>query len=274
MIKTCVICGKEFDARNSAITCSPECSESRHNSIKRNPAEDRYLRHFHSLMRRKMWLTIPDAPNYEIDSKLNVRNKKTGHIRKPTIRNGTKYYSLPTVAGQRGCPKLSYSAITYRRQAVSAYFPHSFEPIPSLGGKYEINSKGVVRNSVTKKIVRSVRNAIQLWDSDNKIPIIRSIPDLLWEVNGVYKKKFRPVPVWAEHRSGKFFFKNSTQCARFLDGKLPYKLTTLMIYLWRRSPTIGDWAFSYVDENPDNVKWAQKKLDSLARRQKKMESTP
>ncbi len=29
MIKACVICGKEFDARNSAKCCSPECSNER-----------------------------------------------------------------------------------------------------------------------------------------------------------------------------------------------------------------------------------------------------
>lgn len=29
MIKTCVICGKEFDAKGSSITCSPDCSITR-----------------------------------------------------------------------------------------------------------------------------------------------------------------------------------------------------------------------------------------------------
>lgn len=29
MIKTCIICGKEFDAQRAAITCSPECSAIR-----------------------------------------------------------------------------------------------------------------------------------------------------------------------------------------------------------------------------------------------------
>lgn len=29
MIKTCTICGKEFDAQRAAITCSPECSAER-----------------------------------------------------------------------------------------------------------------------------------------------------------------------------------------------------------------------------------------------------
>lgn len=42
MIKTCVICGKEFDARNSAITCSPECSIELAKRNKKRQREAKY----------------------------------------------------------------------------------------------------------------------------------------------------------------------------------------------------------------------------------------
>jgi hypothetical protein len=35
MVKECIICGAMFDARNSAKTCSPECSKERHSKLTR-----------------------------------------------------------------------------------------------------------------------------------------------------------------------------------------------------------------------------------------------
>jgi hypothetical protein len=35
MLKTCVVCGREFEGRGSAATCSPECSRERKAARKR-----------------------------------------------------------------------------------------------------------------------------------------------------------------------------------------------------------------------------------------------
>lgn len=137
---------------------------------------------------RENFLTIPDAPRYEINSDLICRVKATGRIL--TLQNDYKnfrHYSLRR-PDKRGTFKRSPG--TLRRQAVEFAKPQkTFLPIPSTGSKYEINTRGVVRNARSKKILKRKGHGkcVELWFSGRKA-VNRCVADLLWEVHGIIKK--------------------------------------------------------------------------------------
>ena len=149
------------------------------------------------------FLTIPDAPNYEINSNLLCRNKLTKHLLTLQLRPGmAPYYSLRNKEKTKFTIKRSPK--TLRKQAVAAAKPDIFEPIPSANGKYEISPRGVVRNSKTKHILKRKGHGhcvgLRLA---NGFYVTRAIKDLLWEVHGIIKpRRFRPQPCSAENRLG------------------------------------------------------------------------
>ncbi|MBQ3337532.1 MAG: hypothetical protein IJG80_09030 [Selenomonadaceae bacterium] len=202
------------------------------------------------------FLTIPGT-NYEINSKLICRNKKTGHILKSYMdKCGARCFNLLV----DGKPK-SRSAEYWRRFAVDAVTSHTFMPIPSLGGRYEINLTGVVRNARTKKIIKPYPNkwVVQLCMGRGK-KNTRAIRNLLWEVHGkIIKRRFQPCPCSAENNTGKFFFENLACCARFLAPKVFYTVDTVRVYLYRRDPAIGEWKITYLKPEYD-VKWNSRRL--------------
>lgn len=192
------------------------------------------------------FLTIPFATDYEINAKLVCRRKSTGYTLKLLKRtDGSRYYALFDDGGRRR----NFIPKSLWRLTVDATKPNTFEPIPSLNGKYEIDTRGNVRNARTKRRLKVSRsNMVTLYIDANHI-VCRSIPDLLWEVHGKPKKGFRPRPCSAENVQGKWFFKSSQACARFLLGKTKYTLQSLQCYLWRRKPIIDGWTIRYFDED-------------------------
>lgn len=223
---------------------------------------------------RENFLTIPDAPRYEINSDLICRVKATGQIL--TLQIDYKnfcYYSLRR-PDKLWCIKRSPK--TLRRQAVeAAKLQKQFLPIPSTGGRYEISLKGVVRNARLKQILKrkGKGKCIELWFSGRK-SIMRCVADLLWEVHGIIKKRrFRPVRVSVENRHGKFFFQNMKSCARFLVDKIRYSFSKIYRLIFTRKPVVGDWTVTYLDEQFADVNWKSYVLSGLARRQAKLEAT-
>ena len=224
---------------------------------------------------RENFLTIPDAPRYEINSDLICRVKATGQIL--TLQNDNKnfrHYSLRST-DKRWCIKRSPE--TLRRQAVEAAKPQKqFQPIPSTDGKYEISIKGVVRNAHSKQILKRKGHGkcVNLW-LDGRKAIVRCVADLLWEVHGIIvKRRFCPVPVSAENKHGKFFFSDMKSCARFLAGKIPYSFSKIYRLIFTRKPAVGEWTITYFDQHPADVKWKSYGLTALARRQHRAEAKP
>ena len=218
------------------------------------------------------FLTIPDAPNYEINSQLVCRNKKTGKILKVCIvPHRRTYYSLRPPGWKH---TLKRSPETLRAQAVEAAKPgKNFEPIPSLGYRYEINPRGVVRNSATKKILqrKGHGHCVEVHFGEGKY-VMRTVVDLLWEVHGIVKlRRFRPTPCYAENAHSKHFFPHMKACARFLAPKFNRAVHTIYCHLCERRTTIGEWKITYVDQHPAEVKWNMHSLGALARRQQKLE---
>ncbi len=216
------------------------------------------------------FLTIPAAPNYEINQWLVCRNKKTGYVlKRHKDKNGRAYYSMRTNDGKIYCRSPKF----LRRVARAAANEDTFEPIPSLGYRYEINTYGAVRNARTKQILKTKRNgkSIALQIGTGKY-FCRAIADMLWEVHGqIIKRRFRPQPCSAENHHGKYFFKTMKDCARFLAPKLFFSVCTVSNYLIRRRPSIGEWKITYLDEFPAEVNWNERGLGTFARRQSKLE---
>lgn len=274
MIRFCKICGKEFEATRNRKTCSEDCFKKNKAIAQKTAVANQKGKKEREKEILSGWLTIPDAPNYEINAKLQLRNKKTGKILSVcSERRGIyikRYYSLRS-PGQKHT--LKRSPETFRAQAVEAANPgKNFLPIPSLGGRYEISQGGVVRHTKTKKIIarRSNReHSVNLYAGGYKW-VCRTIADLLWEVHGkIIKRCYNKVACYAENENGKHFFLTLMACARFLAPKLYYSCSTIHNYLIKRRPTIGKWKISYVILNPPEVKWDKKALDALARQQQK-----
>lgn len=271
MIKNCVICGKQFDATRGKKTCSKECSHELKKRSDLKAAQAANQRHQQLQQLKDTWLTIPDAPSYEINKQLQVRNKVTGHMLKlQKTKTRTIHYVLNrnTVTGKSICrsPKSLF------RQALAAVTNDTFVPLLPPLDSYEVNERGVCRNIHTKKILRPTGRGKTYSLYANNKKFHRSRNSLIWEAHGTIKKSFRHVPVWAEHRTGKFFFPNLTACARFLKDKIYYSLHTLQHYLWGRKPNIGDWKFTYLDESPADIKWNMRGLTKLAHCHQKAEA--
>lgn len=221
---------------------------------------------------RENFLTIPDAPRYEINSQLICRVKATGQVLK--LQNDCKnfrHYSLRR-PDKRGTFKRSPK--TLRAQAVEAANPKaSFEPIPSLGYKYEIDNRGNVRNATSKQLLKpkAQGKSVEIRLGDRRY-VSLSIADLLWEVHGIVKEnRFRPVPCAAENKRGKFFFPNLMACARFLAPKCFFSVKTVAGYLYRRAKALAEWTVTYFENDLANVKWDADGLSGIARRQKKLD---
>ena len=195
------------------------------------------------------WYTIPDAPNYEINSKLICRNKKTGYVlKKHKDKNGHPYYSLST-----GKKHITRSPKYFFRRAKAAAQVDTYEPIPSLDNKYEIDRRGHVRNVKTKLPIKAkCGGKCFCFQMSAREYVSRSLSDLLWEVHGkIIPRRFRPCPVFCEKYTGKFFFDNLRACARFLAPKIYLSWRTLANdYLANRRTEIQGWHITYLDKDP------------------------
>ena len=193
-----------------------------------------------------IWYTIPDAPNYEINSKLQCRNKKTGNVLKPVKnRHNSGYYSL-RVTGQKNCVKRTPKILL--AQARAAVQPSTFEPVPSLDYKYEVNIHGKVRNAKTKLPIKSYRGIVFVRTEKY---ISASVNSLLWEVHGIIKATRSPCPCTAENNICIKQFPNMKACARFVAERTHQKFLTVyrLIYKFHKTELFG-WKITYLDKDP------------------------
>lgn len=105
MVKTCLCCGKSFEAKSNALRCSP-CRkeverqrkrerERRYRETNREAIRERRRLKSATASSSEKWLPVPDAPNYEISSTGKVRNRKTGKVLKPyTSKKGDNVIAL------------------------------------------------------------------------------------------------------------------------------------------------------------------------------------
>ena len=209
------------------------------------------------------FLTIPDAPNYEINSELIMRNKTTGHLLKMLPKPGRK--SMRYILFVNG-KQVSRRPETWRHQAEMALSPYEWLPIPSTGDKYEMTKYGTVRNSATKRILNLGYDGLYHFWVDGK-SYIRSRDSLLYEVTG--NEKFNhdlPVPVMLTQGRRSHYFDSLTAAAKFLSGVLPITWGGVRAFFKKRRREIYGWTVKYMNDIEDNY---QRELNGLARRQRR-----
>lgn len=215
------------------------------------------------------FLPIPNFPNYEINSAFVVRNRETKRICKPYVRsNGST-----TVVVRRSDGKWSYRSVrSLYSQALAAQNSAKFVQLSEFPS-YEISAGGVVRNRHTKRPLkkRKGNNTVQLFLPGKKKVTYRSINSLLWEAFGIIKgNPSRSLPVALQYSGRRLTFDTQKQAAKFLAEKYFFTIRTMQTRLSRRMPEICGWQVTYLASN-DNVQLSVlKKLNSLAKQQKKV----
>lgn len=208
------------------------------------------------------FLTIPDAPGYEINSELIMRNKKTGHLLTllPRTKKTPERYILFVNGKQVG-----RAAETWRRQAEAAK-KITFEPVPGYGDRYEISPKGVVRNRLTKKELKLLANGCyRFWDG--KTNKDRSKTSLIYEVYDVDKCKcVHAIPVILSKGRCREYFETLTEASKYLATILPLTFGGVRRYFKMRAREIHGWTVKYMTDIEDNYK---QELNTLARRQRR-----
>lgn len=199
---------------------------------------------------REDFLTIPDAPNYEINSELICRNKKTGRLLKKCSLYGQEAnftYSLRVnKVGRR------VRAITLRNKAEAAVETMEWLPVPSLGYLYELNKRGALRNIKTKLRNKNIGGCY--WLTIDKENVVVSKTSLLWEVFGILPKnnRLRRQPCIVSKGNQRYHFDSLTEAAKFLAPKIFYSLSQVKYYFWQRKTYIFGWRINYLEEEMPN----------------------
>ena len=123
----------------------------------------------------------------------------------------------------------------------------SFEIIPQAP-RYEMNSKGVLRNRETGKTLkwslspRGTKTATLCWHG-KRMTVTQ--PHMLWQLHGKIVSKKRPVPVVISKGTRSIRFDSLKQCAVFLDEVTHLTFKGAWYHLARRHKPVADWSVYY-----------------------------
>ena len=129
----------------------------------------------------------------------------------------------------------------------------SYEPIPSLGYLYEIDTRGNVRNVKTKRQLKKKFDSgslkYQLWFNGKKFT--RGVQSLLWEVHGVEPnlKNLRAIGVTIRKGAEAYFFESLRKCSEFLSRRERLHPATLKKFLCQRESEICGWSVTYHEQS-------------------------
>lgn len=128
----------------------------------------------------------------------------------------------------------------------------SFEPIPSLGCRYEIDQRGTVRNAKTKKPLKKY-----YWHNTQFCIfhfiggyVKRSISTLLWEVHGIEPKNFSVIGATVSKNNETYHFDSRIKAARFIADKEFYHVSSVQKRMAKREPDIYGWKITYHEPEP------------------------
>ena len=193
------------------------------------------------------FLTIPIAPNYEVNSELVVRNKKTGHILKEyrkhvVVWSGKRQFHCTAKLLRR----LALSAVEYKGTELSP----RWVAVPSLNYRYELSCTGILRNAKTK---RRLKMQIQQNHLRYRVPVDGrvasiSLKSLMWEVFGVMPKisNREPVPTTICKGDKVLHFDSLMATAKFMVKVGRWALKSILGLLYNKRPNeIDGWAITY-----------------------------
>ena len=196
------------------------------------------------------FFTIPCAPNYEINGRFKVRNKKTGrflHTYKSTDKKKRRKYRVATI--MRNHKPITRSLKGLYAQAVSAASPEKFYPINSLDNLYETDFWGNVRNARTKKFLKPALSSGRVFYhvKANGKNLMRSKDEVLLELFDVaYSPKWRKIPVQLSKERQAWRFNSITEAAKFLAPRVFFSADYLRCILGRRQPEVFGYKVAYL----------------------------
>lgn len=124
-------------------------------------------------------------------------------------------------------------------------------PIPQAP-RYEINSRGFVRNTKTGKHLKWMRagrnrnsKQMNVYTNDGK-KISVTLPNLLWLIHGIVVGKKAPIPVSVTKGTRYLRFDSSHQAALFLADITKTPFSTCRAWLFYRKQTVADWQINYL----------------------------
>lgn len=116
--------------------------------------------------------------------------------------------------------------------------------------KYEMNSKGTVRNIKTGKVIkwryRGTSKQIVLRDEQGKTICI-TYPSLMWLMFGKRITQTGAIPVVATRGHRQLFFHSCRSCALELAKITNYAPSTFYNNMVMRKKQIGGWTFKYME---------------------------
>lgn len=256
----CKCCGKEFTkTKNNQKYCSPECKAARDREHQQNyysaQREKTNARNRKITAVKSGWLTIPDAPNYEISSDLQVRNKRTGqflHTYKISPNRKCEYYNL-WVEGR----KIFRTGKALRNQAEAAALAEigdEWYPVPSLNNRYEFNNKNFLRVTATKHLMRRYKkNFYYVSTATGKKWI--SIINLRWEVFGEIppfgSRIKKPVIISKDNTT--LYFDCHRHAAKFIATEQFFSYHYIYSSFSRRQTHIFGWTINYLEDEQPQV---------------------
>lgn len=126
---------------------------------------------------------------------------------------------------------------------------NEFLTIPTAP-KYEVNSKGTIRNIKTGKVIkwryRGTSRQINLRDKQGK-NVCLTFPSLMWMMFGKRMTKTGALPVLATRGHRQLYFSSCRACAFTLSKTMSYSPSTLYNNMVMRKSQIGDWTFKYME---------------------------
>ena len=188
------------------------------------------------------FLPIPAAPSYEVNSKFQVRNIKTGRILKPYLG----YIVIHKFKIRRKVETLRQQAVTAEKERDKKT---QWEEIPGYIGLYEINTRGLVRNVKTKRILKTCQRgkskSVALFKNDTGKRFL--VSSLLWEVHGKIPRKryVKTCSVTIRKNGEGRHFLLIKECAEFLSKREKITADYVRKVLGKRIETFRGWQISY-----------------------------
>lgn len=197
------------------------------------------------------WLTIPDFDNYEINRKLQVRHKKTKQLLKQYVKGKFRFVYLhrtpPYKPTTRAVKILLRQALVFNRSNQRV----SWHPVPSLGGKYEFNAHGTLRNARTKRRLQK-HNGNSYMPYVDGVRVCVCVARLQWEVFGaILHTNARGIkkPVILRKGSTILHFDSHQDAARYIAKSEYYSVSRIMALLAQRRAYIKGWDINYLEDD-------------------------
>lgn len=199
---------------------------------------------------KKSFITIPDAPNYEINGYFKIRNKKTGRFVKGRSKHNANELGsvLITDINKR---QRSFGVIKLYRRAVEAAKNEDGEwaLIGIVNNLYEMNLDGVVRNVETKKILKPQEGRGGKYynlciDGKSTRVCLKRLFNSAFDME--YKLRPQKVPVCVRKGGRAYYFETIRAAAQFLAPKLFYSRDHIARLMGRRQKEIYGYEITYL----------------------------